>query len=107
MRPSQTVVMLVEIHHLEPLELVRDSLDFFLLSRLLYLDAICVPAWVKLVSMCYGLITSLTEPLQRDATADQRTIECIDLEPVYLHHWPWLFHWPFHRYARSVGQDAT
>lgn len=107
MRSSQTVVMLVEIHHLEPVELVRDSLDFLLLAWLLYLDAICVPAQVKLLSIWYGLIASFTEPLQRDATADQRTIECIDLEPVYPHHWPLQCHWPFHRYARSVGQDAT
>lgn len=44
MRPAQTMHMLVEIHHLEAIELVGDILDVLLLIRLLDLDTLGVPA---------------------------------------------------------------
>ena len=43
MGASQAVMMLIEVHHLEPVELIGDFLDLFFLARLLNLDAFCVP----------------------------------------------------------------
>lgn len=43
MRASQTVHVLIKVHHLEAIELVRDLLDLFLLSRLNDFDTLCIP----------------------------------------------------------------
>lgn len=40
---SQTVVVLIEVHHLEAVELIRDFLDLLFFSRLLDLDPFRVP----------------------------------------------------------------
>lgn len=40
---SQTVVVLIEVHHLEAVELIRHFLDLLFLSRLLNLDSFRVP----------------------------------------------------------------
>lgn len=44
MRASQTVVVLIEVHHLETIELVRNLLNLLLLTRLDDLDALGIPA---------------------------------------------------------------
>jgi len=40
---AQAVVMLVEVHHLEPVELSRDLLDLLRFARLLDLNSFGVP----------------------------------------------------------------
>ena len=42
--PSQAVVMLIEVHHLEAIELCRNIFDLLLLLRLSLLDAFSVPS---------------------------------------------------------------
>ena len=40
---SQAMMMLIEVHHLETIELVRHSLDLLCFSRLDRLDAMSIP----------------------------------------------------------------
>lgn len=44
MRAPQTVHVLIEVHHLEAVELIRHFLNVFLLIRLLDLDTFGIPA---------------------------------------------------------------
>ena len=41
---SQAVMMLVEVHHLEAVELGRHLCNLFLLARLFDFDTFCIPA---------------------------------------------------------------
>lgn len=49
--PSQAVHVLVEVHHLEAVELVRNLLYLLLLARLLDFDALGIPMRVPSVSV--------------------------------------------------------
>lgn len=39
----ETVMVFVEVHHLESVELIRDFFDLLLLVRLLDFDTFCIP----------------------------------------------------------------
>lgn len=49
MSTSETVHVLIEVHHLEAVELSRNLLDLFLLARLLEFDAFGIPRTVESV----------------------------------------------------------
>jgi hypothetical protein len=65
MCPSQTVVMFIEVHHLEPVELIRDNLNLLLLVVRDDFDALSVPSdilsrgWLSFVVGLEGAIGSL------------------------------------------------
>ena len=49
MSSSEAVMVLVEIHHLEAIELGRDFCDLVLLTLLLEFDAFCIPMEVSVL----------------------------------------------------------
>lgn len=66
---SQTVHVLVEVHHLEAVELVRDLFDLFLLARLDDLYAFSVPLDI-LARRGFVLTTSLDGAARNLAIVD-------------------------------------
>ena len=52
---SQAVVVLVEVHHLESVELVRDLFDLLCLTRLDDFHTLCVPTFLSMFNEnpCY------------------------------------------------------
>ena len=92
------MMMLIEIHHLEAIELVGYSLDLLLLTRLLHLDSFRIPTFRQRVSVnARTLPTNNHKPAQEDtrcvkirAMADvqiEHTIEYILQEQASLPHW--------------------
>lgn len=57
---AETVVVLVEVHHLEAVELVRDLLDLLLLAWLDDLHAFGVPVYCQLLYFSVTLSIYLT-----------------------------------------------
>lgn len=82
--------MLVEIHHLEAIELFGYGLNLVLLARLLELDTFSIPE-------------VYVNPVTQSPSHLTLTIGCSFLGLVCSRRLPWRYHWPARQWLGCVG----
>lgn len=91
MGATQTMHVFVEVHHLEPIELIRDLLDLLFLARLDRLDAFSIP--------CKGQRRFFI------AQEFQHTMQYSCQEQAYSRRSFWLCRWPSHHCECCADQE--